>query len=141
MITFDPERLQGRLAELEQAMGEPGFWDDQQSAARVSAEHARLSRRLERYDELSGEAADLEELLGLASDDGELEEVAANIETLGRRLDRLQEESLFTRGVRRGRRRRLHPCGHGRHRRAGLDRDAPAHVPALGRRPRLSGPS
>jgi peptide chain release factor 2 len=52
VITFDPERLKGRLAELEEAMGAPGFWDDQAQAARVSSEHARLSRRIERYDEL-----------------------------------------------------------------------------------------
>ena len=96
MITFDPEGVQARLAELEQAMAAAGFWDDQQAAARVSSEHARLSRRLERYGELSDEAADLEELLELASDDGELEEVAANVSALGQRLDRLQEESLFT---------------------------------------------
>jgi peptide chain release factor 2 len=96
VITFDPEGVQARLAELEQAMAAAGFWDDQQAAARVSSEHARLSRRLERYGELSDEAADLEELLELASDDGELEEVAANVSALGQRLDRLQEESLFT---------------------------------------------
>jgi peptide chain release factor 2 len=96
VITFDPDGLRARLAELEEAMGEPGFWDDQQGAARVSAEHARLSRRLERYDELSGEARDLEELLGLAADDGELDELAESLGALKRRLDRLQEESLFT---------------------------------------------
>jgi peptide chain release factor 2 len=96
VITFDPEGVQARLAELEQAMAAAGFWDDQQAAARVSSEHARLSRRLDRYGELSDDAADLQELLELASDDGELEEVAANVSALGQRLDRLQEESLFT---------------------------------------------
>ena len=53
MITFDPERLRERIAELEQELGAPGFWDDQQRAARVSAEHARLTKRLERYERLS----------------------------------------------------------------------------------------
>jgi hypothetical protein len=33
VITFDPDQLRARLAELEEAMGEPGFWDDQQRAA------------------------------------------------------------------------------------------------------------
>jgi len=62
VITFDPERLKGRIAELEQELGAPGFWDDQQRAARVSAEHARLTRRLERYERLGRE---LDERLGL----------------------------------------------------------------------------
>ena len=75
VITFDPDGLRERLAALEEAMGAPGFWDDQEEAARVSSEHARLSRRLERYEQLSGEAADLAELLELASDDGELDEI------------------------------------------------------------------
>ena len=42
MITFDPDALKARVAELEDAMGAPGFWDDQQKAARISTEHARL---------------------------------------------------------------------------------------------------
>ena len=96
MITFDPDGLTTRIAELEAAMGEPGFWDDQKAAARISAEHARLARRLERYGQLSGDAADLEELVGLASDDGELDEVEESVLALRRELDRLQEESLFT---------------------------------------------
>jgi peptide chain release factor 2 len=96
VITFDPEGLKARLAELERVMGEPRFWDDQANAAAVSSEHARLSRRLERYDSLSGEAADLEELLVLASDDGELDELEGGARALKRQLGRLQEESLFT---------------------------------------------
>jgi peptide chain release factor 2 len=96
VITFDPEGLKTRLAELEEAMGAPGFWDDQQAAARISSEHARLTRRLERYEQLSGDAADLGELVVLASDDGELDEVEESVLSLRRELDRLQEESLFT---------------------------------------------
>ena len=53
MITFDPEGLERRVGELEARMGAPGFWDDQQQAASISGEHARLSRRLERYRKLA----------------------------------------------------------------------------------------
>jgi peptide chain release factor 2 len=95
VIIFDPDALSARLAELEQAMGEPGFWDDQKRAAAISSEHSRLARRRDRYDELSGEARDLAELMGLASDDGELDEVAQNVSVLRRELDLLQEEALF----------------------------------------------
>ena len=96
MITFDPQRLRARLEELEGAMGEPGFWDDQGRAASISSEHARLTRRVERYDALTAEAGDLTELAVLADDDAQLDEVAASVESLRARLARLQEDALFT---------------------------------------------
>ena len=93
MVTFDPDALAARVAELEEELGKPGFWDDQVRAAEVSAEHARLSRRLERYGRLRQEYDDARELYAM---DGELEaEVAASIVPLRRELDRLQEEALF----------------------------------------------
>jgi peptide chain release factor 2 len=95
VITFDPDALSARLAELEEAMGEPGFWDDQKRAAAISSEHARLSKRRGRYEELSAEAGDLSELTTLASDDGELDEVEQAVAALKRQLDRLQEDALF----------------------------------------------
>jgi peptide chain release factor 2 len=96
VITFDPDALRARLAELEEALGEPGFWDDQRKAAKMSAEQARLSRRLDRYERLSADADDLGELAELASGDGELDEVAASVRTLRDELERLQEDALFT---------------------------------------------
>ncbi len=94
MITFDPEELRRRIAGLELELGAPGFWDDQQRAARVSAEHARLTRRLERYERLSRDYEDARELFAM---DGEMaDEIAASIEPLRRELNRLQEDALFT---------------------------------------------
>ena len=94
MITFDPDALRGRIAELERLMGEPGFWDDQQAAAGLAAEHARVSRRLERYDRLQQEYEDARELLSM---DGEMaEEIAASLLPLRSELERLQEDALFT---------------------------------------------
>ena len=52
-----------RRVELEEAMGAPGFWDDQASATRISTEHSRLARKLDRYERLQGEFADASELL------------------------------------------------------------------------------
>ena len=94
MITFDPEKLRGRIADLEAELGAPGFWDDQQRAARVSAEHARLTRRLDRFERLTGDYEDARELFEM---DGEMaDEIAASIAPLRRELDRLQEDALFT---------------------------------------------
>jgi peptide chain release factor 2 len=63
--TFDPDALSTRQAELEAAMGRPGFWDDQTEAARISTEHSRVTRKLERWERLSRELADARELAEL----------------------------------------------------------------------------
>jgi len=94
VVTFDPESLRRRIAELEEELAQPGFWDDQQRAAAVSAEHARLTRRLERYDRLNREYEDAKELL--AMDESLADEVAQSIVPLRRELGRLQEDALFS---------------------------------------------
>jgi peptide chain release factor 2 len=90
--TFDPVALEHRLAALEEEMNAPGFWDDQSRAAKVSSEHARVTRRLDGYRQLTTELADAEELaeLGEAED-----EIAATLRPLRAELDRLQEAALF----------------------------------------------
>ncbi len=94
MITFDPKALKKRIDELEARMGEPGFWDDQQAAAEISSEHARLQKRLERYERLVRDYEDARELFAM---DGDMaDEIAASIEPLRRELERLQEDALFT---------------------------------------------
>jgi peptide chain release factor 2 len=94
VITFDPDSLTARTLELEARMAEPGFWDDQQEAAAVSAEHARLSRRLDRYNRLRREYDDALELLAM---DGDMAaEIESSLQPLRQELGRLQEDALFT---------------------------------------------
>jgi peptide chain release factor 2 len=93
VITFDPAAVEGRVAELEEELQRPGFWDEQQRAAKLSAEHARLTRRLERYRALTREYEDARELLAM---DGEMaDEIENSLVPLRQELDRLQEEALF----------------------------------------------
>ena len=94
MITFDPDRLTRRREELEEAMGAQGFWDDQAAAARISTEHARVTRKLERYERLQHEFDDARELYAL--DPGLEEDVASQLEPVEADLGRLQEDALFT---------------------------------------------
>jgi peptide chain release factor 2 len=96
VITFDPDALNARVGELEQSMGEPGFWDDQKRAAAISSEQARLAKRRDRYNSLSGDADDLTQLLELASDDGDLDDVEEAVNALKRQLERVQEDALFS---------------------------------------------
>jgi peptide chain release factor 2 len=93
VITFDPDRLEQRAAELEGEMGAPGFWDDQQHAAAVSTEHSRVTKRLERYRRLAQEYEDAAELAAM---DGEMAaEIAASLAPLRTELARLEEDALF----------------------------------------------
>jgi len=95
--TFDPAALSERVQALEDEMGAPGFWDDQERAPQVSAEHARTSRRLSTYRELESDVEDLEPLAELAEEDPdiatELEEQIAGVQ---QRLDQLEEQRLFS---------------------------------------------
>ena len=78
-------------------MGEPGFWDDQERAAKVSAEHARVGRRLAAYRQLEEGIDDLEALEELAGEDPSIAdegtEQRAGIEN---RLAQLEEQRLFS---------------------------------------------
>src|SRR5947209_7597940 len=78
-------------------MQEPGFWDDQEQAAKVSAEHARTQRKLDRYREIESELGDIEALEELLAEDqelaAELDEQRAAFEA---KLAELEEERLFS---------------------------------------------
>jgi peptide chain release factor 2 len=78
-------------------MGEPGFWDDQERAAGVSAEHARASRKLSEFRALESDVVDLEPLAELAEEDPEIaSELEEQIASVQARLDQLEEERLFS---------------------------------------------
>jgi peptide chain release factor 2 len=78
-------------------MQAPGFWDDQERAARTSAEHARATRKLNGYRDLEAELDDLDALEEMATEDesiaGEVEDARASVES---KLADLEEERLFS---------------------------------------------
>jgi peptide chain release factor 2 len=77
-------------------MGAAGFWDDQERAAKVTAEHARASRKLGVFRQLESDVEDLEPLAELAEEDpGIASELEEQIATVQARLDELEEERLF----------------------------------------------
>jgi peptide chain release factor 2 len=78
-------------------MGQSGFWDDQERAAKVSSEHARASRKLQVFRDVERDADDLEPLAELAEEDPELAgELEDQIRAVQERLDALEEERLFS---------------------------------------------
>jgi len=78
-------------------MSAAGFWDDQETAAKVSAEHSRATRRLEQFRALQTDVEDLASLAEMAEDD---EEIAAELEgqlaPVEARLAALEEQRLFS---------------------------------------------
>jgi peptide chain release factor 2 len=78
-------------------MQRPGFWDDQESAARVSARHAAAQRRLTTFRDLESEVGDLGDLAELAAEDEEMAvELSAQLASAERRLAELEEARLFS---------------------------------------------
>jgi peptide chain release factor 2 len=92
VVTFDPAALKARVEELEQELAQPDFWNDPQRAAKLSAEHQRTQRKLQRYDELAGNVEFLREGIGTFPD----EELAPTLRDVQDELARVQEDALFS---------------------------------------------
>ena len=92
MVTFDPAALKARLAELEQELAQPDFWTDQQRAAKLSGEHTRAQRKLQRYERLESNVSFLTEGAGTFPD----EELLPVLQETQAELAQLQEDALFT---------------------------------------------
>jgi peptide chain release factor 2 len=74
-----------------------GFWDDADVAAKVSAEHARASRRLQMFESLRSDVEDLDGLAEMAAEDPALEgEVQEHLTSVEERLAELEEQRLFS---------------------------------------------
>jgi peptide chain release factor 2 len=79
-------------------MQKPGFWDDQERAASLSAEHSRTSRKLDAYRRIATELDDLEGLAALEEEDGDDSlrgELAEQVERVEQELGKLEEQRLF----------------------------------------------
>jgi peptide chain release factor 2 len=78
-------------------MQKPGFWDDQDSAKKTSAAHARAQKRLQMFQGLESDVADLDELAEMAADDAEMaSELGSQLDSVERRLSELEEQRLFS---------------------------------------------
>jgi peptide chain release factor 2 len=78
-------------------MQAPGFWEDSEQAAKVSAEHSRASRRLQTFESLRSDVEDLDGLVEMAAEDASLEaEVEEHLASVEERLGELEEQRLFS---------------------------------------------
>ena len=94
---FDPADLDERAKALEEQMQAPGFWDDADQAAKVSAEHAKATKRLQTFTTLRSDVEDLDGLVEMAAEEPSLEEeVQGHLASVERRLAELEEQRLFS---------------------------------------------
>ncbi len=78
-------------------MGEGGFWDDAEAAAKTSLEHAKLQKRLDEFDAVTGEIEDLSALAEMALEDESMaDEFGEQLTAVEKRMNSLEEERLFT---------------------------------------------
>ncbi|MEA2139387.1 MAG: peptide chain release factor 2, partial [Solirubrobacteraceae bacterium] len=78
-------------------MSAPGFWDDADAAAKVSADHARAGRRLEQFRSLEADVGDLDSFVEMAQEDDELAaELVEQLASIEARLAALEEQRLFS---------------------------------------------
>ncbi|MEA2191574.1 MAG: peptide chain release factor 2 [Solirubrobacteraceae bacterium] len=78
-------------------MSAPGFWENQDAAAKVSADHARTARRLEQFRSLEADVDDLDSLVEMASEDAEIAaELTGQLASVEARLEALEEQRLFS---------------------------------------------
>jgi peptide chain release factor 2 len=77
-------------------MQAPGFWDDNEAAAKVNSEYSRAQKKLELYDKLSADVEDLGSLAELADEDADMAaEFEETLHGVEERLATLEEERLF----------------------------------------------
>jgi len=96
--TFDVDALKAEADGLESRMGEAGFWDKPEEAQKVATRMKALRRTVEEYEGREQGYKNLLELLDLAeaeSDDGMLNDIQSELDTLEKQVDGLETRSLL----------------------------------------------
>lgn len=92
-------RLQEQLAEYQEDMGSPGFWDNLERAQKINQKAHSVEARLEHFKKLGSRADDLEVMIGLADEEDDaslVPEIAAEIGALRKDLESLRLTTLLS---------------------------------------------
>jgi peptide chain release factor 2 len=96
---FDFAHMTADLQELEAQMGQPHFWNDARAAAAVSRKKATIERELQQWRDIETKMGDVDALLELAHESGDLAletELASELNQLEPRLATLRVELLLS---------------------------------------------
>lgn len=95
--SLDVDGLEAELQQLEGKMGQPGFWDNQETAQETVLRLKSVKRDTEAFSAVGGKLDDIEVLLELLQEgEGTEAEVLAEVEATEKALDQLQLRSYFT---------------------------------------------
>ncbi|WP_202079323.1 peptide chain release factor 2 [Caldalkalibacillus salinus] len=97
--SLDLEEKERRVAELEEIMSQPTFWDDQDKAQKTIDETNALKSSVDTYHKLNGQLEDIEVLTGLAeeeNDDDMLKEALEGVKQLKLDLEAFELELLLS---------------------------------------------
>src|SRR5262245_46233776 len=95
---FDVPSKIARKKELEDKMGQPGFWDHQETAKPVVAEVKTLKAQIEPLEAVLRELGDVSALYELGSEAGDqdsLNEADQTLHKLEKRAERVELQSLL----------------------------------------------
>ena len=88
-----------KIAELEEQMSSPSFWDDQENARKVGSENNRLKQTVAKVEDFRSEVEDLEALCELCEEDETDEEMTkefvSTLENLLGKIDDLEVASFL----------------------------------------------
>lgn len=98
MFHFDPETLNKKIAELENKMQEPDFWENPSKAQEITQEAKRMKDKLEKYHNLNEKLEDNQVLLQLLEQDDEesLKEIIKEIKALAEEVENFRIETLLS---------------------------------------------
>lgn len=96
---FDPDSIRAKITEKEDFSASPGFWNDQKKAEKTMAELKSLRGRIEPWQTLKNEIADLQALYELAEesdDDSMVPEIATILSQLNSKFEKLNIVNLLS---------------------------------------------
>jgi peptide chain release factor 2 len=89
----------GQFEQLQNQMSQPGFWNNQENAQRVTSQLSALKAVIDPAEEVQKEIKDLSELYELAAeerDQDELAQLEQDVGSLGKRCDQIELQGLLS---------------------------------------------
>ena len=91
---FDLNSLREKITILEKRTNEPGFWEDNQAAQKVTREISRHRKLIEAHEHLTREISDTAELLEIVDEESdEAKEIEVSLDGLEKRVNDMETEA------------------------------------------------